>query len=467
MDPRVYGEVCICIMEQHPVPQNVTTFQFRLIGDMTIKQFGYLIGGAILGFIIYKLPLPFFITWPLAIFSAIGGFGLAFVPIEERPMDVWVLSFFKSIYSPTQYVWSREAESVPQAVGQKQPAPVTPQAVPALTNQPLKSVAPAAATQQTTTAPPRGREDILQNIFLPNATPPSHPGILTQTPKKGMFDWLFDLWAPKSKSPGPIYSQPVSNIPPSPTLSRVPDFSPPPIVKPAASVATQLADTQKKESILENKLKSLQTELEGKTAAESRILELQAQLTELLAEREKTDRELASLRKQSAPAPVEPKTVPQASSTSARPPSLSVSDGGQSTTTQVPKMPTIQIIDPGRAVKVGLPRLTTFPNIVTGIVKDKEKNLLPGVLVTVKDKDGVPLRALKTNRLGQFAASTQLPNGTYLVEIEDPRLRYTFDRAQITLNGTIVPALEIFAKSEKEITRAKLEKELFGTKTNE
>jgi len=113
----------------------------------------------------------------------------------------------------------------------------------------------------------------------------------------------------------------------------------------------------------------------------------------------------------------------------------------------------------------GSPRLTTFPNVVTGIVKDSEQNLLPGVLITVKDKDGMPLRALKTNRLGQFAASTPLPNGTYLVEVEDPRLRFAFDRAQITLNGSIVPALEIFAKSQKEITRAKLEKELFGNKT--
>jgi len=140
-------------------------------------------------------------------------------------------------------------------------------------------------------------------------------------------------------------------------------------------------------------------------------------------------------------------------------------DLATTTTTQTPKMPTIQIIAPGRAANVGLPRLTTFPNIVTGIVKDKDKNLLPGVLVTVKDKEGIPLRALKTNRLGQFAASTQLPNGVYFVETEDPRLRFTFDRAQITLNGSIVPALEIFAKTEKEITRAKLEKELFGTTT--
>jgi hypothetical protein len=389
-------------MEQHPVPQNVTTFQFRLIGDMTLKQFGYLAGGAIVAYIMYKLPLPFFFTWPLAVLSAVGGFGLAFVPIEERPMDVWVLSFFKSIYSPTQYVWSRRNVGIPtEASGPKtQPQPVAP-------------------------APPTRRGDILQNIFLPNGS------VLTQIPKKGVFDRLFDLLTPKPKAKPPVLMQTV--LP-----ARTMDISAPPIVRPSASVAQALADT-------EDKVKKLQTELEGKNAAQSRIVELQAQLTELISEREEMHQELAKLRQ----TPLRQGFAGQAT-----------------TTTQTPKNPTIQIIQPGRAVKVGLPRLTTFPNIVTGIVKDKDKNLLPGVLVTVKDKDGVPLRALKTNRLGQFAASTPLPNGVYFVETEDPRLRYTFDRAQITLNGTIVPALEIFAKTEKEITRAKLEKELFGTKTN-
>ena len=385
-------------MEQHPVPQNVTTFQFRLIGDMTLKQFGYLVGGAIVAYIMYKLPLPFFFTWPLAVLSAVSGFGLAFVPIEERPMDVWVLSFFKSIYSPTQYVWTKRAPQPPAT------APVQP---------------------QSTTK----RGDILNTIFLPATSAPAAPPreVIVPAPKQGIFDRLFDLLTPKPKT-----------MPPAATQTRMPartmDFSPPPIVRPSASVARALADT-------EDKVKKLQAELEGKTGAESRVVELQSQLTELLAEQEKMMAELTKLRSQNSVPLVEPTTT---------------------TTTQTPKTPTIQIIAPGRAVKVGLPRLTTFPNVVTGIVKDKDKNLLPGVLVTVKDKDGVPLRALKTNRLGQFAASTQLPNGIYFVETEDPRLRYTFDRAQITLNGSIVPALEIFAKSEKEITRAKLEKELFG-----
>jgi hypothetical protein len=135
-------------------------------------------------------------------------------------------------------------------------------------------------------------------------------------------------------------------------------------------------------------------------------------------------------------------------------------------TPQIPKGPTVKIITPEGAVKAGLPRLTTFANVVTGIIKDNENNFLPGVLITVKDKDGIPLRALKTNRLGQFAASTPLANGVYFVEVEDPRNRYTFDRIQITLNGSIVPALEIIAKSQKELTRDILTKELFGDTTH-
>src|SRR3990172_10529665 len=109
-------------MEQHPVPQNVTTFQFRLIGDMTIKQFGYLAGGAILAYIFYKLPLPFFISWPLTVLCGLGGFGFAFVPIEERPMDIWVLSFFRSVYSPTQYIWQKSKPAPEPAAMQMQQA---------------------------------------------------------------------------------------------------------------------------------------------------------------------------------------------------------------------------------------------------------------------------------------------------------------------------------------------------------
>lgn len=429
-------------MEQHPVPQNVTTFQFRLVGDMTLKQFGYLIGGAILAYIMYKLPLPFFFTWPLAVLCAVAGFGFAFVPVEERPMDVWVLSFFKSIYSPTQYVWQKQAPE--PSMGNQQTLPSSTSISPELPPHP--TLAGGASPVQPVTR----KGDILQNIFAPQPISAQRPTVLTAHSNRGPFDWLFDVLMPKPKTMPPPAMSPIGSVSHIHPATGQMDFTPPPVVRTPPQNQQAVRDAEQKEHELENKLITLQQELQGKTVAESRILELQSQLTELLSEREKMEKELAAFRKATPAA-----TVPSA-------PVMPPPRPTTTATVQTPRAPTVQIITPDRAVKAGLPRLTTFPNVVTGIVKDKDKNLLPGVLVTVKDKDGVPLRALKTNRLGQFAASTPLPNGTYLVEIEDPRLRYTFDRAQITLNGSIVPALEIFAKTEKEITRAKLEKELFG-----
>src|SRR3989339_2077312 len=92
-------------MEQHPVPRNISGFQFRLVGDMTLKQFGFLAGGIILGYVSYKMPLPQFISLPTGLTLLVLGIAFAFVPIQDRPLDVWVAAFIKSIYSPTQFVW--------------------------------------------------------------------------------------------------------------------------------------------------------------------------------------------------------------------------------------------------------------------------------------------------------------------------------------------------------------------------
>jgi hypothetical protein len=226
------------------------------------------------------------------------------------------------------------------------------------------------------------------------------------------------------------------------------DLTPPPKVvgAPPSPSARQTDEAKARAASLEKKLQQLETEVKDKTASETRILELQEQLTEVLAERNKMEKEILRLRQQleSASGPLQTATT--------TPPSA-------------PPAPTVKVITGQTAIKSGLPRLTTFPNVVTGIIKDNEGNLLPGILVTVRDKEGVPLRALKTNKLGQFAASTPLPNGTYLVEIEDPRGRFAFDRAQISLTGMVLPAIEIMAKSQKEITRAKLAQEIFGQKS--
>lgn len=380
-------------MEQHPVPQNVTTFQFRLVGDMTIKQFGYLAGGIIGGYICYKLPLPFFFTWPLAITSGLLGFGLAFVPVEERPMDVWIASFFRNVYSPTQWVWQKEKRV------QKE--------------EPQKPVPPPA--------PP------------PAVGPPSEPSshaILTMHHTTNPLEWLGSLFHTKPKSVAPSLTPGFSF---ADALTKEPQKPAPVPAPPAPTVAPIPINNSPSAS---------------PSVSPERVVELQTQLSESLSQRERLERELIAIRQRldnQGPA----QTQPTRQATTAPP-------------TVMTPTTSVRVISPSGAVNAGLPRLTTFPNVVTGIVKDSYGNLLAGMLITVRDKDDTPLRALKTNRLGQFAASTPLPNNTYIIEIEDPKGGFIFDKAQISLTGAVAPAIEVIAKSQREVERDKLAKEIFG-----
>src|SRR3990167_4902939 len=136
-------------IEQHPIPQDVAGYKFRLIGEMTVKQFIWLAGGIILGLITFSLPLPFFFKYPLTgIFVALGA-GIAFLPVEGRPMDKWLIAFIKSVYSPTEFTWQKsdQAQAQPGVPPAKTAAPIT---APAVT---VRPTVPAPVTPVTAPAP--------------------------------------------------------------------------------------------------------------------------------------------------------------------------------------------------------------------------------------------------------------------------------------------------------------------------
>ena len=94
-------------MEQHPIPQQIASYQFKLVGDMTLKQFTQLAGGILISLLLYASPLHPFVKWPLIIISFLFGVALAFLPIEDRPLSTWIFIFFRAIYSPTYFVWNK------------------------------------------------------------------------------------------------------------------------------------------------------------------------------------------------------------------------------------------------------------------------------------------------------------------------------------------------------------------------
>ncbi len=99
-------------MEQHPIPRQITTFEFKLVGFMTLKQFLYLVVFLPIAYIVIRIfPIPV-LNFVLGILIAGFGLALAFVPINDRPLDVFLKNFYKRITSPTQYIYKKKEAPV-------------------------------------------------------------------------------------------------------------------------------------------------------------------------------------------------------------------------------------------------------------------------------------------------------------------------------------------------------------------
>ncbi|MFA5894589.1 MAG: hypothetical protein WC851_02345 [Candidatus Shapirobacteria bacterium] len=94
-------------MEQHAIPQQISSYEFKLVGDMTLKQFLKAAVGIILAVAINSTNLIFFLKYPLMLICGGGGLMIAFVPFQDRPLETWVIAFLRSIYSPTIYTYRK------------------------------------------------------------------------------------------------------------------------------------------------------------------------------------------------------------------------------------------------------------------------------------------------------------------------------------------------------------------------
>ncbi len=373
------------MLEQHPVPQNVTSFQFKLIGDMTLKQFGYLAGGGILALASYNLPLPDLFRWPLVGIFALGGIGFAFVPIEERPMDVWFISFIKSVYSPTLYVWQREATVVQQQ-----------NTTPALTipNIPHVSIAKNASSSIT-------------NMFS-RIKPPTLP----QFRINKLNIQKLSVSAPKTNTSTPKGQNNMANhTQQSHQQSTTHQTSPQ--NNPTQNVQnTHHTINQPEPQTQQNSVGNISTKPT-----------LEEQLKKALEEKKQLEEDLKKIKS----------VLPYGSKQNQK---------QQNKVTQSP---------------------APQQNVLSGVVKQKTGDPLHSILITVKDTNGIPIRALKTNKLGQFFSATPLPNGTYTIEVEDPKNVFFFQSTQITFTGEKNNPIIIVAKSKQDLERQKLEQVLFGT----
>ncbi len=317
------------VMEQHPIPQDITGFQFKLIGDMTLRQFGYLAGGAAAAFVFYSLNWHDLVRWPLTIGVFALGAAMAFVPVEERPLDTWIVNFMKAIYFPTQYLWKKRAAKAVSFEGAK------------------------------------AREEPVAMV----------PPVLTPPNKKQKLEDYLETLPNAGLSVDDLFKKREEQKPP----------------------ATELDNNYQ----MQAKIKEMQKQMK---VHEKTTTTYQEKMDKLNLQKEGLMKEVAALRRQVKEKKPEPVKV------------------------QAPVTPT----------NAGFP-----PNIVTGTVKDLSGKVVDNVVVLIKNAGGAPVRALRTNKLGQFMASTPLENGNYTVEME--KEGWNFTPKAIELDGSIMAPLEMAA----------------------
>ncbi|OGY15920.1 MAG: hypothetical protein A2784_00060 [Candidatus Chisholmbacteria bacterium RIFCSPHIGHO2_01_FULL_48_12] len=358
-------------MNQHPVPQNVSSYQFRLVGDMTLKQFGLLASGAIVGFIIYQLPIHPLLRWPLIFISAFSGFALAFIPIEDRPLDRWLAAFLHSVYSPTWFFW-KKTPLIP-AYFLFRPAPLPP-------------------------TPPETARDLTQLHEFLTTLPSSTPASVIDTRELTLLDKISQLFS--------------TIHPPSLSITPLTDILPPPPKLPPVRVRELgLRPPARGEIRITTPTPRLSSTPSEPVAPQTPFVEFKPLLF--------TKKDFADLSVRQADLPL---ATSQTTSTTG-------------------------VVQPATTPRhLPFPPPPEYPNLIVGMVVDKYDRLIDTAIIEIRDANHHPVRAVKTNKLGQFSIASPLPNGSYQLQAEKDG--YQFGILSLELTGKIVDPVELRALNE-------------------
>lgn len=354
-------------MEQHPVPQAITTYKFKLVGDMTLKQFLELASGIVIAWILFSSKTNFLIKWTLGPFFAFFGFALAFVPVEDRPLDQWIINFIKAVYSPTQFLY--------------RPQPKTLDIFSATKPRPMETKTPSVS--------PEKLEEYLQTL------PPSVSSAFDKA-EQNYLEHIYNLFNALGVSP----KKPIAA-----------DTS-----KPAPSLKTSI------KGVRVRKLMHPQMCLLSRDAV-LRDLSHPA----VFSSPSEPKQAVMPVYSPAPPAPkpiAKPKPVPPKIVKIVKP--------------AIKSQPLTQtVFAPG----ITLPHTPDKPNLIAGITLDKAGRIIPNVILEIKNHQGQPVRALKSNKLGQFFIATPLEDGIY--QLEADALDHRFAIMKLEAKGEVIPPLKI------------------------
>lgn len=487
-------------MEQHPIPQHIASFEFKLIGNLTMRQFAVLLVPLSVAVLIYFSALPPFIRLTLSFIIGIMGFIVAVVPFGGRPFDKWAVSFVKAIISPTQRIWIKETQ-IPEFLSVVTTSAPSEETIPEELNKisrerllaylkslPGDSVTPLDAKEQIAISrlglevgqesigqlpppiiwPTSAWEESTVPVYYPRVhnegqipvtQQPNHPifttPMISTHAKPYIIPGIEKRLRPKNNEVLELTDNPtlktrlasnnnfsVENLIPIQTFNnqikfvhgvgstrvRKLHFAPPenfdlsklPI---RGERRFEISDELKRRFHFEDAGPQVVLPVAPhKTQAEVKITSTMEQTLSYSPQQTKTYTQPAR------PRPTAAATVPAAAKQDFSKFSLSNSSKADTKSNQ-------------QASSASIIPLTSTPNVLSGLTSDHQGTPIEAAVLVIRDSNGIPVRALKTNKLGQFLSATPLADGLYSIETESDLADFT--PTSITLNGRIVGPINI------------------------
>ncbi len=542
------------IMRAHPIPQNVVSFEDRIIGTLTAKQFSIIATGLALVFVIYLSPMPEKIKIPVMGVLALLSFTAGLMKINDMYLDEWLTTFFSAIYAPTQFLWRKESRldliifrERRKDLAKKQRGKTNQETLDQrlLLNKKLYSLEEKDKVEEEFISQlnfdlPMPQGNITQNTPLASShpmmgstnippkkpekeeeTPPTfHPLISTEETKRPVlelnvtqtreqyakespnsikvnrsinrkqfesqntvFPIKGEIVFPREEKPSvkklevlsiknssipqftptiktqlqtpnqsfkqevkaaPI-NTPVNNVQPTTTTPIKPEIGAKPVTPTTQETLppenfTRPANQKTIEALPEkpNFLKTTQP-VEAVKTLDKPLASAPVIATETKPSEELKPHVVAT---QPVSQPV-PQPIPQPTPTVKKITEVPLNVLEQKSQ-EMQKQKILQSLQTKRSMigkqtaKLITPQI---PNIIAGVVTDKTGRSLQNVIILIKDLSGNPIRALKSNQLGQFSIATPIPSGVYKLECEKEGCQ--FPSINLELKGEIVPIIEI------------------------
>lgn len=412
-------------MKSHPVPQNIMDVEFKLFGELTIRQFGYVAGGALAAFVCYVVFADIgLVRWPLVVFFGILGIMLAVFKVNDRPFEVWLANFIFALFTSQRSIWKKSAK--------------TPEILRSIN---VNSTSKGSTGSYINRSP-------LSSVYLPNEE--IEENISKEDKEEAdRLSQIDSLWGTdtqvKTVSPVPQVQTNIPKVEVKP-IENIQTYSEPVISVPQVQEVKTIPNESLKKDVKQIERIDLDDILPGKVSRED-MLEAMDEKTGvdtpiIPVEEPAVTNKVASVVEQS-PDSLEVKNTEYVDTLKTQLEEQNKIINSLRTKASESKvvMGTKEIIiDPNKKNEAEKQSDNKF-NYVSGYVKEKSGKGLSNVTLIIKDSKFRPVRATRTNNLGAFNITTPLPNGDF--SIEAVRSGMNFDNIDFSLDGTDSKVFEL------------------------